>query len=347
MVKRLLTTIIIATSALVASAQEFGVQYITEVQTDFEKSTNWMNFLRLDASLNIGKRGSIDFASIHTFKTLDHPVADDWQVFSNITNDNLAFGLAVLGYTHQFCDKFKLFAGVRNVNEDYFISDGTGLFVNSSHGIYPTIAENYPLGNYPLSTLGIHANWTLNDNWTVQGSLYNGVARQLFGPDHGLLDIRKDDGILLMGDVNYHHDSKLPGTYFAGVCYANKIHGEEMTEDKTNFAYWVYGEQSLYKSGNSHIDLMAQFSQNLSVDFGCKRYMGAGVLLYNILTDKIDNTFGINVNNADYDFGDETVLEATYNLQLTDHIGIQPAYQRIWNDGGSHNAALLRLNIEF
>lgn len=347
MVKRLLTTIIIATSALAASAQEFGVQYITEVQTDFEKSTNWMNFLRLDASLNIGKRGSIDFASIHTFKTLDRPVADDWQVFSNITNDNLAFGLAVLGYTHQFCDKFKLFAGVRNVNEDYFISDGTGLFVNSSHGIYPTIAENYPLGNYPLSTLGIHANWTLNDNWTVQGSLYNGVARQLFGPDHGLLDIRKDDGIYLMSDVNYHHDSKLPGTYFAGVSYANKIHGEEMTEDKTNFTYWVYGEQSLYKSGNSHIDLMAQFSQNLSVDFGCKRYMGAGVLLYNILTDKIDNTFGINVNNADYDFGDETVLEATYSLQLTDHIGIQPAYQRIWNDDGSHNAALLRLNIEF
>lgn len=347
MVKRLLTTITIAASALVASAQEFGVQYITEVQTDFEKSTNWMNFLRLDASLNIGKRGSIDFASIHTFKTLDRPVADDWQVFSNITNDNLAFGLAVLGYTHQFCDKFKLFAGVRNVNEDYFISDGTGLFVNSSHGIYPTIAENYPLGNYPLSTLGIHANWTLNDNWTVQGSLYNGVARQLFGPDHGLLDIRKDDGIFFMGDVNYHQNSKLPGTYFAGVSYSNKIHGEEMTEDKTNFAYWVYGEQSIYKSGDSHIDLMAQFSQNLSVDFGCKRFMGAGVLLYNILTDKIDNTFGINVNNADYDFGDETVLEATYSLQLTDHIGIQPAYQRIWNDGGSHNAALLRLNIEF
>lgn len=236
---------------------------------------------------------------------------------------------------------------MRNVNEDYFISDGTGLFVNSSHGIYPTIAENYPLGNYPLSTLGIHANWTLNDNWTVQGSLYNGVARQLFGPDHGLLDIREDDGIFFMGDVNYHHNSKLPGTYFAGVSYSNKIHGEEMTEDKTNFAYWVYGEQSIYKSGDSHIDLMAQFSQNLSVDFGCKRYMGAGVLLYNILTDKIDNTFGINVNNADYDFGDETVLEATYSLQLTDHIGIQPVYQRIWNNEGNYNAALLRINVEF
>lgn len=347
MVKRFLATIIIAASALAASAQEFGVQYISEVQTNFDKSVNWMNFLRLDASLNIGKKGSIDFASIHTFKTLDRPVADDWQVFSNIDNDNLAFGLAVLGYTHQFSDKFKLFAGVRNVNEDYFISDGTALFVNSSHGIYPTIGENYPLGNYPYSTLGIHTNWAINDSWTVQGSVYNGVARQLFGPDHGLLDIRKDDGIFFIGDVNYRQESQLPGTYFAELSYSNKIHGEELTDGKTNLTYWLYGEQSLYKAGNRHIDLMVQFSQNLSVDFGCKRYMGAGVLLYNILTDKIDNTLGVVVNNADYDFGDETVVEATYSLQLTDNIAIQPAYQRIWNDEGNYNAALLRLNVEF
>lgn len=347
MVKRLLSTALFAVAALAASSQEFGVQYITEVQTDFDKSTNWMNFLRLDASFNIGKRGSIDFASIHTYKTLDRPVAEDWQVFSNITNDDLAFGLAVLGYTHQFSEKFKLFAGVRNVNEDYFISDGTGLFTNSSHGIYPTIGANYPLGNYPLSALGIHANWAIHDNWTVQGSVYNGVARQLFGPDHGLLDIRKDDGIYFMGDANYHHDSKLPGTYYAGASFSNKRHGEEATENKGNFAYWAYGEQSVYKVGNRHIDLMAQFSQNLSVDFGCKRYMGAGILLYNIFTDKIDNTFGVIVNNADCDFGDETVLEATYNIQITDNIAVQPSFQRIWSMTDNYNAGLLRMNIEF
>lgn len=347
MVKRLFAAVALGAATLCASAQELGVQYITEVQTDFEKSTNWMNFLRLDASLNIGKKGRIDFASIHTYRTLDRPVADDWQAFSNIDNDNLAFGLALLGYTHQFGDRFSLFAGVRNVNEDYFISDGTALFVNSSHGIYPTVSENYPLGNYPLSALGIHANWTVNDQWTMQGSVYNGMARQLFGPDHGLLDIRKDDGVLFIGDVNYRQNSKLPGTYFAGVSMSNKIHSEEHTEDKGNFAYWLYGEQCIYKAGNRHIDLMAQFSQNLSVDSGCKRYMGAGLILYDILTDRIGNTLGINVNNARYDFGNETVVETTCNIQLTDNIAIQPAYQRIWNDEGNYNAALLRMNFEF
>ena len=346
MVKRLLSIISISAAMLTASAQELGVQYISEVQSDFSKSTNWMNFLRLDASLKIGSRGSIDFASIHTYKTLDRSVADDWQVFSNIDNDNLAFGLAVLGYTHQFSDRFRLFAGVRNVNEDYFVSDGTALFTNSSHGIYPTIAENYPLGNYPLSALGMHANWTVSDNWTLQGSLYNGVARQLFGPDHGLLDIRKDDGIFFMGDASYTHDSKLPGSYYVGISYSNKIHGD-ITESKTNLAYWAYGEQSIYKAGGRRIDLMAQFSQNLSVDSGCKRYMGAGLILYNILTEKTDNTIGVVVNNADYDFGNETVLEATCCVQFTENIAIQPAYQRIWNSDGSYNAGLLRLNVEF
>ncbi len=341
----ILTTLTVMSNG--AMAQKIGGQYITEVQTNFKGDVNWQNFLRLDASLAVGKHGSIDFASIHTYKTLDRPVADDWQVFSNIDNDNLAFGLAVFGYSHNFSDKLSLFAGVRNVNEDYFTSDGMALFGNSSHGIFPTIGEDYPLGNYPLSTLGIHAKAHFNEKWTVQGSLYNGVARPLFGPDHGLLDIRKDDGFFFMGDVNYRTESKLPGNYFAGISAANKIHGEDTTEDKANVAYWIYGEQSVYKSGDTHIDLMAQFSQNVSVDYGCKDYWGGGILLYNVLTTKFDNTLGLCVHNANYDFGDETVCEATYSMQLNKHIALQPVYQHIRNSEAHYNVALLRMNIEF
>ncbi len=330
-----------------AVAQEFGVNYITEVQTNFKGDVNWQNFLRLDASVGIGKHGSIDFASIHTYKTLDRPVAEDWQVFSNIDNDNLAFGLAVLGYSHSFGDRLSLFAGVRNVNEDYFTSDGMALFGNSSHGIFPTVGENYPLANYPLSSLGIHANWHINEQWTVQGSVYNGVARPLFGPDHGLLDIRKDDGIFFMGDVNYRTEGTLPGSYFAGISASDKIHAEEVTEDKANVAYWIYGEQSIYKSDNTHVDLMAQFSQNLSVDYGCKDYVEGGVLLYNVLTTKFDNVLGMCVHHAHYDFGSETVYEATYKMQLNKHIALQPSYQHIRNSEAHYNVALLRMNMEF
>ncbi len=344
--KTLFLAALVGTS-IVAPAQEFGINYITEVQTNFKGDVNWQNFLRLDASIGIGKHGSINYASIHTYKTLDRPVADDWQVFSNIDNDNLAFGLAVLGYSHNFGDKLTLFAGVRNVNEDYFTSDGMALFGNSSHGIFPTIGENYPLGNYPLSTLGIHANYRINEQWAVQGSVYNGVARPLFGPDHGLLDIRKDDGVFFMGDVNYSKGGKLPGNYFAGISASDKIHAEEATEDKANIAYWLYGEQSIYKSGNTHIDLMAQFSQNVSVDYGCKDYWGAGILLYNVLTTKFDNTLGLCVHNANYDFGDETVCEATYSMQLNKNIALQPVYQHIHNSDSHYNVAMLRMNIEF
>ncbi len=345
--KGLLLATALTAAANGAMAQDFGVQYITEVQTNFEGKVNWMNFIRLDASLNIGKHGSIDYASIHTFKTRNRPVADDWQVFSNIDNDNLAYGLAVLGYTHSFGDKVRLFAGVRNVNEDYFTADGMALFGNSSHGIFPTVGENYPLANYPLSSLGIHANIDLGKNWTVQGSVYNGVARPLFGPDHGLMDIRKNDGVFFMGDVNYRLEGKLPGSYFAGVSASDKIHHEEFTESKANVAYWVYGEQSIYKSGDTHMDIMAQFSQNVSVSNGCKEYAGGGILLYNVLSQRVDNTLGLCVHHANYDFGEETVCEATCAIRLNKYMEIQPVYQHIRNDEDHYNVAMLRMNIEF
>ncbi len=347
MIRKALLIAALTGTSIGASAQEFGVQYINEVQTNFKGNVNWQNFLRLDASLAIGKCGSIDYASIHTYKTLDRPVAEDWQVFSNIDNDNLAFGLAVLGYSHRFGDRLTLFAGVRNVNEDYFTSDGMALFGNSSHGIFPTVGENYPLANYPLSSLGIHAHAAINGRWTVQGSLYNGVARPLFGPEHGLFDIRKDDGIFFMGDVNYRTAGKLPGSYFAGISASDKIHGEENTEDKANVAYWLYGEQSIYQQGDTHIDLMAQFSQNVSVDYGCKDYVEGGVLLYNVLTKKIENTLGMCVHHAHYDFGSETVYEATYRMQLSKHIALQPCYQHIRNSEAHYNVAMLRMNMEF
>ncbi len=345
--KELLLTSALSLMSCAVSAQNLGVQYITEVQTNFEGNVNWMNFIRLDASLNVGKHGSIDYASIHTFKTLNHTVADDWQVFSNIDNDNLAYGLAVLGYSHSFNDKVRLFAGVRNVNEDYFTSDGMALFNNSSHGIFPTVSENYPLANYPLSSLGIHTNITISKNWTIQGSVYNGVARPLFGPDHGLLDIRKNDGVFFMGDVNYRLEGKLPGSYFAGVSASDKIHHEDFTENKANVAYWVYGEQSIYKSGDTHVDVMAQFSQNVSVKNGCKDYVEGGILLYNVISKRVDNTFGLCVHHANYDFGEETVCEATYAIRLNKYVEIQPTYQHIRNNEDHYNVGVLRLNIEF
>lgn len=99
------------------------------------KNTNLINQLRLELSVPIGKgKDSFEAATLHVAKTNDG-IIDDWQGFSNINADNNFAMLAVLGYMHEW-NSGHLFVGVRNVNEDFFTSDVTDLFLNSSEGIF-------------------------------------------------------------------------------------------------------------------------------------------------------------------------------------------------------------------
>ena len=146
-------------SVCLSHAQCFSGVYTTEWQWDMNKKTNWVNQLRLDLSVPVfGGRGSIEAATLHLAKTGDS-VIGDWQGFSNIEADNMFAAIAVLGYMHEW-KAGHLFVGVRNVNEDFFTSDVTALFTNSSCGIFPTVAASYPIANYPLSGLTVYFDVT-------------------------------------------------------------------------------------------------------------------------------------------------------------------------------------------
>ena len=151
-----------------SSAQSISGVYTTEWQWNMKQKTNWVNQLRLDMSLPLGKgNNSIEVATLHVAKT-DDTIIDDWQGFSNIEADNMFAAIAVLGFMHEW-KSGHVFLGVRNVNEDFFTSDVTSLFLNGSEGIFPTIAASYPIANYPLSGLTLYFDVT-RGAWTFRNS---------------------------------------------------------------------------------------------------------------------------------------------------------------------------------
>lgn len=137
------------------SAQTFSGEYTTEWQWDMKRNTNWLNLLRLNLNVPVfDGKGTIEASTLHIAKTNETIIAD-WQTFSNIEAENNVAAIAVLGYMHEW-QAAHLFVGVRNVSEDFFTSDITALFINSSCGIFPTIAANYPIANYPFSGLTVY-----------------------------------------------------------------------------------------------------------------------------------------------------------------------------------------------
>lgn len=100
------------------------------------------------------------------------------QGFSNIDEDNTTLAPAVAGLTFTSGGSM-LFAGIRNMNEDYFTSHFMSLFTNSSCGIFPTISANYRIANYPLASMGIHLERKIRE-LTIMASVYNGVGYKSF-----------------------------------------------------------------------------------------------------------------------------------------------------------------------
>ena len=113
------------------SAQTFSGEYTAEWQWDMKRNTNWLNLLRLNLNVPVfDGKGTIEASTLHIAKTNETIIAD-WQTFSNIEAENNVAAIAVLGYMHEW-QAAHLFVGVRNVNEDFFTSDITTLFINSS-----------------------------------------------------------------------------------------------------------------------------------------------------------------------------------------------------------------------
>lgn len=150
-------------------AQKLLISYTTELQSDFKKGSNWVNLLRLDFSAPLSPSATLEAATLSTAKTRTESLAHDWQTFSNIEEDNHPLAVAVLGI-RQPMGNSSLFIGIRNLNEDYFTSPATNLFTNSSCGIFPTLSADYPIANYPVSSMGVHYELQ-QAQWDLQASL--------------------------------------------------------------------------------------------------------------------------------------------------------------------------------
>lgn len=198
---RIILMMLACLNAYALQAQNFSGEYTTEWQWDMNNKTNWLNQLRLNLSIPIGKgNDSFEAATLHVAKT-NETIIDDWQGFSNIEADNLFATIAVLGYMHEW-KAGHLFVGVRNVNEDFFTSDVTSLFANGSGGIFPTISASYPIANYPFSGLTIYFDVT-KGGWTFRNSIYNGAGYNGWRHNDNPFIIKpKKDGIFNMSQID-------------------------------------------------------------------------------------------------------------------------------------------------
>ncbi len=341
---------IILTALCAVATESFSQTLSGEYTAEWEwglksKNTNFVNLLRFDFEWSPWKNGTIEAATLHIARTND-PVIDDLQLYSSVYEENNFAAIAVLGYKHSW-KNMNLFVGVRNSNEDFFTSDGTGLFTSASPGIFPTIGSSYPIANYPVSSLNVTFDITFG-NWTITEALYNGVGYNGWKKsDNPFLVRPKRDGVYDEIQAAYETEDSY---YSVGAAMHSKFFtfdedGNFTAENKFSAALWAYGEQTVWSGADQRLRVMAQVSANTESRSACSTYAEVGCIY-----EYKDNTFGISGQygrfheyEAEDDYyapTDEYSLELTWNREITDHISVQPAFHYI-RTGKENNTVLL------
>lgn len=345
--RRIIFIIISCVNAGILQSQCLSGEYATELQWDMGKKANWVNLLRMDLSVPLfGGKGSVEAATIHVAKT-GESIVDDWQGFSNIEESNMFAAIAVCGYMQEWKNAH-LFVGVRNVNEDFFTSEITSLFINSSCGIVPTVSASYPIANYPLSGMTLYFD-AEKSGWLFRNSLCNGAGYNgwIHNDNPFLLRLKKD-GIFNMSQLEYSHRG---GHYLAGIAVHTRqypIDGEGNMSDaasslsKASCAWWIYGEQRIKRVGGKTISCIVQYSENTNRNNGCRRYGEVGCAY-----SDSNNQCGASWQYARYCQGSEHSFEITWKRRLNRELSIQPSFQYIANGNGKSAVLLARLYCSF
>lgn len=332
------------------------IEYTTELEYNLKNKMNWVNLLSIETdipteSLRLWKNGTFNIQFISIYKTSKTRIANDLQIFSNIEEDNQFFNPFILGYTQQI-GSVALFAGLRNVNQDYFTNPYTRLFTNSSCGIYPTVSANYPLANYPRSAMCLHTQYSTT-HWMVKNSLYNGIAYQPYQRHTSVFSFRPaKDGVFTINEINYQTKTKNNGIYTLGSALRipgnpPATQGTEMsqTSKKVNYSLWCAAEQAIYHKNGREIGLLLQASVAPLSENSCTNYYGYGFIFQGFINRKRQDTFGVFTNRAQYTGGIERTAELTWSYPVTSYLDIQPTFHFIHTLKTNYCIGLFRVRL--
>lgn len=322
---------------------KYEVNNVGELQYNItdarEKDVKYVNLLSMEASLRTDKwwkNGSFDIAFWSVGRTFSHNIANDFLTFSNIEEDNFWLVCSKFGYQQTFGD-FSLFAGIRNMNLDYFNSPYSSFFTNSSAGIFPTISINYSVPNYPLGAIGLHTEYT-KGVINVKNSYYNNLDNV-----NKALIFNFKFNPQKYGFVNITQFAYMPldGFYAAGVVL------DKLPEESLRYSLYMLAEQSILQTDKQDLGIVAQLGYAPRKSNECYLYYGVGVVMNNLFGRKGRDTVGLNAFRANTSQGAETALEMSYKYIITSHISIQPALHYIHRQGKDDLVGLLRGSFTF
>ena len=259
--------------------------------------------------------------------------------------------------------------GLVAADAEFFTSDTASLFINGTFGAFTLVGANLPNPPvYPMATPAVRFLIQPIPQFYFQSGIYYGNTGAQDENKNGLdFAFNSNDGALIFSEIGWlvnqaAGDRGLVGTYKLG----SFVHTADFTDWQTGAGkgadYGVYGvaDQEIYQHGGQSISVFTRGGGAPADVNTIAWYVDGGFNFSGFIPGRLLDTAGValacssfssdfsdaQVSSGSRAFNTESVLEATYKIQISPWWTLQPDFQYIFTpsgEDGSRNATILGL----
>ncbi|PKP19448.1 MAG: hypothetical protein CVU05_11325 [Bacteroidetes bacterium HGW-Bacteroidetes-21] len=266
----------------------------------------------------------------------------DVQIVSNIEAGNHTY-IQEMWYRHS-SGRIEFTVGLQDLNSDFANTENGALFLNSSFGVSPVISGNISAPIFPLTTIGLTANWNLTGESSLLMALYDGRPSGFDTNPYNLRwNYHRGDGMLAISEFQHITGIKdNPGLYKLGIFAHNHILEKNFSENYQDSAYnnvvglYIHGDQQIWTNNSKHVGFFFQGGISPSETVMHNSYLGLGIKASGFLSRSYNDEIGLAIARAGITSGQgcETTIELTWKNKIHEKISVQPDLQYIIHPSG-------------
>jgi|TARA_R100000388_G_scaffold40574_1_gene31316 porin len=289
----------------IAGGNDMGIRYLdnidVDLKVDFGKLTSGLEGTSMYLYGMGNQGGSIS------------GLVGDVQGVSNIEAEN-SWRIYEFWAQQKFLSaRSSILVGLYDVNSEFNALNSSALFLNSSHGIDPTIALTGVTGPsiFPYTSLGARIKVNPSKGLIIQGAVLDGVPSDPGNTKGTKVLLRKSDGLFMIGEVGYHSSgtsldmrnstTRLKNILAPGIesdnnlalggWYYTRERAELDNPNRTGNEYGIYalGEYQVFSDAQESPKSLRVFTRaglaNPDVNF-LGQFFGAGLVLGGLLPNR-------------------------------------------------------------
>lgn len=239
-----------------------------------------------------------------------------------------------------FDDRFSVRAGLYDLNSEFYVTDSSGLFLNSTFGIGTEFAQSGVNGPsiFPTTSLAARVKWQPDENAYVMAAVLDGVPGDPDDPRGTQISLGNGDGALVVAEASYDFNFvrlALGGWYYSSQTDDLLVSGRS----ENNRGIYALAEKEVFDRGTVFARLGFANPDVNQTDFA----WATGLVIDHVFKSRENSQFGIAVSGAHNSDAfrqsnpgvdsQEIGVELTYSDQITPWLRIQPDIQYTINPG--------------